>query len=455
MIDSLKKWFLDNKKQILEDYFAFLRFKTISADHSKMDEMIKCSNWLENYLKEIGLQTEIIKTPTFPIVFAKNQPREEKSTLLIYGHYDVMPVDPIHEWLSDPFEPIIKEDHVYARGASDNKGQIFYTLVALKGLKELGIELDFNIKITIEGEEEATSKGFYQTIESIKDKIKADFLLVVDFNIPEINTPAITLGLRGMSALTCEFTGSHIDLHSGEHGGFAYNPLRAAAEVLSKLYNANGKVLVDGFYDDVEELTVEDKKLYDLEFDEDRYKKTFGLKAFAGEKNFSPIESNWIRPTLEINGIGGGYFEKGFKTVIPAKVTVKISSRLVPNQKPEKIFQLLKDFLEKKSPKEIDIKIEAEGGGMAVRGDSTSLLAKAAENAYTEVFGKPCKKILAGGSVPIVGEIVSKLNCNVVMMGMALADDNFHAPNEHFGVDRFEKGFLTVAKLLKNFDTGK
>jgi acetylornithine deacetylase/succinyl-diaminopimelate desuccinylase-like protein len=445
MLDDLKLWYKKNYDKLLNSYFEFLRFKTISANDDNEKEMIACSDWLLNYLKNIGFESQIIQTISYPIVFAEKIIDKKLPTLLIYGHYDVQPVDPLDKWLTDPFEPVIKENKVFARGASDNKGQVFYSIAAMHALFDLNKELGVNIKICIEGEEESSSKGLFSSLDSLKEKFKADYLLVVDFGIPDKNIPAITLGIRGISALSVEFVGSSIDLHSGEHGGLAYNPLRGAVEVLSKLIDENGKIRVENFYDDIEEVSEE---IYDLDFDENKYKKTFKIKGLGGEKAFRGIRANWFRPTLEINGIGGGYFEKGFKTVIPARVQVKISSRLVPKQKPDKIAKLIKDFLEKNTPKEIDIKVEYEGGGLPLRANETSLIAKASAKAFEEVFGKPCRKILAGGSVPVIGMIADKLKCQLVMIGTALIDDNIHAPNEHFGLDRFEKGFLTVARIL-------
>lgn len=454
MLDDLKKWYLKNYDEILKDYFVFLRFKTISATKENKNELIACSNWLSSYFTKIGMFSEILETSTYPIVYAEKIIDKNLPTLLIYGHYDVQPVEPLDEWNSDPFEPTLKTNNVYARGASDNKGQVFFSIIAMKCLLELKKKLNVNIKFCIEGEEESKSKGLFERLDAIKDKLKSDYLIVIDFGIPSADMPAITLGIRGLVSLSCEFTGSSSDLHSGEHGGLAYNPLRGVVEVLSKLIDQSGRVNIEHFYDDVKKIDDVEKK-YDLDFDEENYKKTFGLKGLGGEKEFRGIQACWFRPTIEINGIGGGYFQKGFKTVIPAKVQVKISSRLVPDQKPEKIVSLIKDFLEKNIPKQIDIKVKYEGGGKSLLADSSSLIAKAAAKAYEEVFGKTCKKILAGGSVPVVASIVDKIHCEPVMMGTATIEDNIHAPNEHFGMDRFLKGFLTVARTIMLLEQGK
>jgi acetylornithine deacetylase/succinyl-diaminopimelate desuccinylase-like protein len=448
MLKEFKSWYTKNFDELLNSYLEFLKFKTISAKKENKSELVRCADWLARYIKKIGMNPEVIQTSTYPIVYAEKIIDEKLPTLLIYGHYDVQPVDPILEWTSDPFEPIVKDDIVYARGASDDKGQIFYSILAMQSILSLKKKLNINIKFCIEGEEESKSKGLFESIDKLKEKFKSDYLLVVDFGLPAKDIPAITLGIRGLISLSCEFIGSKTDLHSGEHGGLAYNPLRAVVEVLAKLVDKDGRVNIEHFYDDVTEIE-NPKKLFDLDFDVEKYKTTFGIKELGGEKDFKGVQANWLRPTLEINGIGGGYFQEGFKTVIPSKVSVKISSRLVPNQNPDKIVNLIKDFLEKNVPKQIDIKVKYEGGGGAVRADGNSLIAKATAEAYEEVFEKPCKRILAGGSVPVVEKIVEKLKCQPVMMGTALMGDNIHAPNEHFGLDRFEKGFLTVARIIQ------
>jgi acetylornithine deacetylase/succinyl-diaminopimelate desuccinylase-like protein len=447
MIQDLKTWYKKNSKEILSDYFTFLKFKTISAKKNN-PEMISCCKWLSEYLKKIGLKAEIINTPVYPLVYGEMILDKKLPTLMIYGHYDVQPIDPIEQWKTEPFEPTIVDGEVYARGASDNKGQIFYSMVALRSLMELNKKLKVNIKFCIEGDEESSSKGLFSALDSLKDKLKSDYLLVVDFGIPKKDEPAITLGIRGLTTLSLEFTGSSNDLHSGEHGGLAYNPLRAVCELLGNLIDENGKVRIEHFYDDVEKLEKEEIRSYNLDFDVDAYKMAYGMKDIGGEKEFKGLVANWFRPTVEINGISGGYFNEGFKTVIPSKVQVKLSARLVPNQDPNKIAKLIKDFLEKKCPKAIEIKVKQEGGGKALRSKNESKIAVAASKAYEEVYCKPCKKILAGGSVPVVAEIVQKIKCEPVMMGTSLPDDNIHAPNEHFGLDRFEMGFLTVARTI-------
>lgn len=453
-MDDIKAWFYKNKNEILEDYFTFLKFQTISAKKNNK-EMDLCAKWLEAYLNKIGFKSEVIKTKVYPLVYAEKIVDPDLPTLMIYGHYDVQPIDPIEKWNSNPFEPVIKDDEVFARGASDNKGQMFYSIMALKAFFELKKKINLNIKFCIEGDEESSSKGLFQALDSIKDKLKTTYLLVADFGMPKKDMPAITLGIRGLVTLSVDLKGSKNDLHSGEHGGLAYNPLRAAVEILGNLIDENGKIKIDHFYDDVS-IDEKEMKSYDFDyFDEDEYKRKYEMKDLGGEKEFRGLEANWFRPTIEINGIGGGYFGEGFKTVIPSDVNIKLSARLVPNQDPDKIIALIKDFLEKKCPKAIEIKVRREGGGQALYTKMDNKLANAAIKAYEKVYSKPCKKIIAGGSVPVVAMMVKKLKCDALMMGVSLPDDNIHAPNEHFGLDRFEKGFQIVANTIKFLEETK
>lgn len=450
----MKDWFLENFDNIKGDLFTFLKFKTISADPSYKEEIIACSKWLSSYLEKIGLKSTILKTPTYPIVFAENKNfLKDKPTLLIYGHYDVQPVDPIEEWHSDPFEPMEKNGNIYARGALDDKGQVFYAICAVKALLEK--KLPINIKFCIEGEEESSSSGLEATLSEYREKLKSDYLLAIDFNMPDASTPAITLGARGSVSMSIEFTGSDTDLHSGEHGGLAYNPLHALVETFAKFWDEKGRVAIKGFYDDVKDLSQEQKKKLDLVFDKERYKNEFGVEALFHEEGYTNLESNWFRPILMINGIGGGYFGSGFKSVIPKKAIAKVSCRIVPDQNPEKIAHLIKEFLQKHVKKGIKLKIDVIDTGLALRGDCETPLAKAVSQAMEEVFKKPCKYIYCGGSVPVVANISKELNVKPVMIGMGISTDNIHAPNEHFEIERFRKGFLCTARAIEILGGGK
>lgn len=447
-MEAFKQWYQSNYKKIQEEFFTLLKFESISTDCAYHPKCIDCANWLQKLLGEIGLTVELINTSTLPLVYAEDLSAGGK-TLLIYGHYDVQPVDPLDLWKSSPFEPTIRDNQVFARGALDNKGQLFYTLMALKAYKKLKGSFPVNIKLVLEGEEEAGSTGFLEVLPSIKEKLKADFLLVPDVDLLDEETPTVTYGVRGIIAFEIELTGSNSDLHSGTHGGIAFNPNRALASLLAKLWDEDGKITIDGFYDDVSELSHSDKNKLTMEFDHEKYSKEFGVKAFSGEKGCSTSESNWIRPTLEINGMTGGYTGEGFKTVIPAKASAKISCRLVPNQDPRKIEAQIQTFFEKNIEPGIEISINFLDGARAARGSFDSKIARAVSDSMSEVFGKKTVSILSGGSIPVVADLAKETNSELLLMGLGVPSDNIHAPNEHFGLDRFEKGFLTVAKTVE------
>ena len=397
----------------------------------------------------MGLQVELWKTPGYPVVFAQNlSAGPSRPTLLIYHHYDVQPVDPLELWHSEPFKPVIKNNQVYARGAADNKGQCFYSLNAVRAFLALSKKLQINLKIFIEGEEESGGKGTTHILQEKKEALKADHLLIVDLDIPAPGVPAITLGLRGLTALQVELKNSAMDLHSGSHGGIALNPNRALAKLLAGMWDEEGKVTIPGFYEGLEKTSAEELGALDLDFDPESYQRSFGVKAFAGEKGYSLLESNWLRPTLEINGMSGGYAGEGFKTVIPAQAKAKISCRLVPGQDPEKIGDAIARYFEKNAPKGIEIKIEKLHGAKAFRSSPLSPIAQTAAQAYEEVFGKKCKRLLSGASIPIVGDLARASGADVALIGVGLPEDAIHSPNEHFGLDRFEQGFLVISRIL-------
>lgn len=450
-LTHLKKWFESHLEELKSDYFAFLRFQSISADPDCQNEMSLCADWLRIYIeKHCGMKAQIIKTVGAPLVYAEDKRfGASLPTLLIYGHYDVQPVDPLELWESNPFEPTERNEKIYARGALDDKGQIFYVLAAIRASRALGRELPVQLKLCIEGEEESSSKGLSGALESLKEKLSADFLLVVDFGQFDETTPAATLSARGINGFEVILKGSKEDLHSGIHGGMAYNPNRALVELLAKVWDENGRVQIDGFYDDVLELSPDEKARYAFLFDEESYRKEFDIGAIGGEEGRSLAEKNTMRPTFEINGISGGYAGKGFKTVIPSVASAKISCRLVPNQDPKKIAKAVAHFLKKHVKAGIRIEVKDLGGEKAFWGNPDSQIAKAVRLAASEVMGKECKIVLGAGSIPIIAAMADLLGVEVVGMGQGLATDNIHAPNEHFDFRRFEYGFLTFARTLE------
>jgi acetylornithine deacetylase/succinyl-diaminopimelate desuccinylase-like protein len=339
------QWFEKNEKQILQDFLQFLKFPSISTDPAYKDNCLQTAEWLRCYLQKIGMTAVLWENPGLPVVFAEYcKAGPSRPTILLYQHYDVQPVDPLDLWQSAPFEPAIKEGKIYARGASDNKGQCFLTITALKGLLQVANDLQINLKLFIEGEEESGGKGTQYVIEKKKEALKADYLFAIDFDLPEKGVPGLTLGFRGLVAFNIECTNAAVDLHSVAHGGIALNPNRILAEILSKLWDEDGRIAIPHFYDEVKVWKKEELEKIDLSFDEQTYRKEFGVGAFSKQKGISHREANWIYPTVEINGMWGGYTGAGFKTVIPAKAFAKISCRLVPEQDPKKIEQLVRDF---------------------------------------------------------------------------------------------------------------
>ncbi len=449
-LEKLKAHYKKNEKEILRDFFTFLKFQSISSESDYNTETANCAEWVGSYLKKIGFTVELWPTDKHPVIFASNlHAGLEKPTLLIYNHYDVQPVDPVDLWTSPPFEPTIREGQVYARGAQDNKGQCFYTLQALKALIELDGKLPINIKLCIEGEEECGSQGLASILEAKKEELKADYLAIIDLGMRSLAEPSLTLGIRGILTMDVEVQGATRDAHSGCNGGLLYNPNHALVEILSKLRDSEGKITVPGFYDDIIPLSNTERKEISWTFDAKDFQKAMGASPTGGERKFQHLERNWIRPTLEINGISGGYTGTGFKTVIPAKASAKISCRLVPGQQPKKVGQLVADFLEKNAPEGIGISVELHPGGTAVRSKSDSKIVKAFSQAYTEVFNYPCSFILEGASIPIVTQLTHACGADVVLAGLGLQEDCIHAPDEHFGLDRIELGYLTIARTLE------
>lgn len=450
-IADLKKIFEEYNDKWIQDYFTFLKFQSISSEPEFQNEVLACAEWISNYLKNIGFKVETWPTTGHPTIFAENlNAGPSQPTLLIYNHYDVQPVDPLDLWTSPPFEPTVRNGEVYARGAQDNKGQCFYVLFALKALLEKTGRLPINIKLCIEGEEECGSTGLSGLLPKKKDKLNADYLAIVDLGIPSAKKPSITLGVRGLVTMDVEVSSTHTDLHSGSHGGIAYNPIHALIELLASVRDSSGKITIPGFYDSVLDVSMLEKAKVSFEFDATEYEKTFGAKPTGGEKELPPLERNGLRPTFEINGIKGGYSGEGFKTVIAAKAIAKVSCRLVPHQDPHVIGKLVADYLQKHAPEgtKVNVKIHP-GSGTALRASADSAIAKAFSKAYEEIFNSNCEKVLSGASIPIVTELAAACGGEVILVGLGLATDCIHAPNEHFGLDRIEKGFLSITRAIE------
>ncbi len=449
---EIKKVFETFKDKAFKEYFDFLSIPSVSSEPEFKQEILRGANWVQNYLKELGFKTEVWQTPVHPVVFGSwDKAGPKQPTLLIYNHYDVQPADPLELWETPPFEPTVRKGEVYARGAQDNKGQCFFVLQAIKALLKSTGSLPINVKLIIEGEEECGSVGIHSLLKKKAKELKADYLAIVDLGIPKIDEPTLTLGIRGIITMQVTAKGSNTDLHSGFHGGIVFNPIHGLIQLLDKLRDPKGKITIPGYYDDVVSLSKKERKEINFSFNESRYNKEFGTLATGGETKFLPTERAWIRPTIEVNGIWGGYTGSGFKTVIPAEAHAKVSCRLVPDQKPAKIAKMVENFLKKNAPKGLDIKVSHyEGGGPAVRITPASPLVQGFAKAYTEVFGKPCRFIYGGGSIPIVTDLAKAAKADVVMLGLGLATDKIHAPNEHFGLNRIEMGAQIIAQALQN-----
>ena len=450
-IERLGALYDEAADQIQEDYFNFLRFKSISSEVEFKSEVLDCAIWLKNYLEEGQFKVEFWEGNGHPVVFGENlDAGPDKPTILFYGHYDVQPVDPLNLWESPPFEPVLKDGNVYARGAQDNKGQAMYVISALRSLIKNNGKLPVNVKLCIEGEEECGSFLLQEKLKLKKAELKADYLAVVDLFVASEDHPTIPLGFRGITTMTMEITGSNTDLHSGSHGGIVYNPNHALVEILAKLRDDTGKITVPGFYEDVTEVDEAIRSKMPEDTNPENYEQIFGAKPIGGEKAYNMLESASMRPTLEINGLAGGYAGDGFKTVIPAKALAKISCRLVPDQDPDKIWKQVTDYIKKIAPEGLSIDFPGHPeGGKPFRSDHNSFIVKSLARVYQEIAGVEPGYFLEGGSIPVISNLVEAVGGETVLMGWGMIDDNMHAPNELFGMRRFKKGFLSIARLLE------
>jgi acetylornithine deacetylase/succinyl-diaminopimelate desuccinylase-like protein len=440
-----------NVGEVLSDYFTFLKFRTISSDRNCEKEMNGCALWLSEYLKKGGLDAEVIKTSSYPVVIGKTQHIEGMPTILFYGHYDVQDVEPLGEWGSDPFDPVVKDGVVYARGAVDNKGQVFYFINAVIDWLKLN-KGNLNIKICIEGEEESGSLGLEEKLIELKDRLACDYLVVVDCDMLKEDRPAVTLGVRGILPFEVEVRGADRDLHSGSHGGMVYSAAKALVQLLDGCWDTDGRVKIPHFYDDVKGVSEEELKRYYMELDDEKYKSEFGIRVLERGKRKNSLYDAWFEPTLEINGIRSGHIKEGMKTIIPAAATAKLSCRLVVGQKIDKLKEVISNFFHKKIIKGMDIDIRFFNGGEAVKGEVDSYLVESLVRAHSEVFNKGCEKVFMGGSVPIVGKMHKVLGCEVAMMGMELLSDGIHGPNEHFSLKRLSQGHAVILKFLTAFN---
>ena len=447
-----------DKKRFLEQWMDFLKIPSVSADPAHKKDVAKGAEWVKSALLNAGCpHAEIIQTPGHPIVFGEYLLDPSLPTVLVYGHYDVQPADPIDLWDSPPFEPIIKntaihpDGAVFARGSCDDKGQMFMHIKAFEVMLSETV-LDCNIKFMIEGEEEVGSDNLEDFVKSNKEKLACDIIIISDTGMIAQDQPSITTGLRGLSYMEVTVTGPNRDLHSGLYGGSVQNPINVLCEMISQLRDENKKITIPDFYEDVIELSTEERAEMDkAPLDLEEFKNSIGIDAIEGEKGFNTEERRSIRPTLDVNGIWGGYTGEGAKTVIPSKAHAKISMRLVPDQDWHKVSEQFTDYFKSIAPAGVEVDVITHHGGYAYVTPIETIGYKAAHQAYLETFGKAPIPKRGGGSIPIVPMFEKELGVKSILMGFGLDSDAIHSPNEHYGIFNFFKGIETIPKFYKNY----
>lgn len=441
-----------NHSRFLAELKDLLRIPSISTLPEHKDDCRRAAEFLAAELKRIGFENvRLIETEGHPLVYGDWLHATGKATALVYGHYDVQPADPIDEWITPPFEPTERNGNIYARGAVDDKGQVWAQVKALESLMAANKCLPLNVRVLFEGEEEVGGEGIAAYVASKPENLKADFALVSDTDLFADGLPTLCVGLRGMIYTEVEVRGSRTDLHSGMYGGAAPNPFVALANIITKLKDENGKINIPGFYDDVIPPSPEELAAWkSLPFDEEHYRETeVGSAKLVGESGFSVLERTWSRPTLDVHGMPGGFIGAGAKTVIPAKAVAKVSMRLVPNMTPANAFQQYKSYVEKIAPQGVNVDVRLLHSGDACLIPVNNRYIQAATRALHEVWGKDTVFIRSGGSIPIVGDFDRHLGLPSVMMGFGLPDDNIHAPNEKFKLQNFEMGIRSLIRFME------
>ena len=441
-----------NKDRFLEELLELLRIPSVSARSEHKDDMKKCAEAVKQRLLDAGVdKAAIYPTEGHPVVYGEKITDPAKPTVLVYGHYDVQPPDPLELWNSGPFDPVIKDGKIYARGSADDKGQFYMHVKALEMMVKTG-SLPTNIKFCIEGEEEIGSPNLAKFVSSHKDLLKADVILISDTSMISLDTPSIDIGVRGLSYIEVEVTGPNRDLHSGVYGGAVANPITILAKMIASCHDENNHITIPGFYDDVVEATPAERKLMAAApYDEAAYKKDLGVSELWGEKGYTTNERTGIRPTLELNGIWGGYTAEGAKTVLPSKATAKISARLVPNQSSTVITAKLLNYFRQIAPPGVTVKAEEHHGGEPYMTPIDSKAYQSAAKAIEAVFHKAPIPVRGGGSIPICSLFEKELGIKIVFMGIGLDSDNLHSPNEKFDLVNFYKGIETIPYFHKYF----
>ncbi|MCF0166282.1 MAG: dipeptidase [Bacteroidales bacterium] len=448
----MEKYYAENRERFLNELFSLLEIPSISSDPAHKEDMHRCAARLKELLLAAGAdKAEVCPTEGHPVVFAQRLTDPKAPTILVYGHYDVQPVDPIELWKSDPFKPEIREDAIWARGANDDKGQAFMHIKAFEYLVAKGLQRH-NIKFILEGEEEIGSPSLAKWASEHKDLLACDIMLVSDTTMLDEKVPSINCGMRGLSYMEIEVTGPDKDLHSGHYGGAVVNPINALCGIVDRLIDENGRVTIEGFYDDVVELSASDREqLARAPFNQEEYNANIGISEVDGEKGYSTLERTGIRPSLDVNGIWGGFTGVGSKTVLPSVAHAKISMRLVPNQDSEKISQLFEKHILAHVPKGVKVKVIHHHGGNGFLIPISSPAYKAASRAMTEVYGIEPVPSRGGGSIPVLADMQRILDADPLLMGFGLERDCIHSPNESYLLSQFDKGLRSIALFYKYF----
>lgn len=448
----IKQYIEENKQRLLDELFELLRFPSVSADPKYKADVLKAADYVAKKLVDAGADhVEVCQTAGYPIVYGEKIIDAGLPTVLVYGHYDVQPADPLELWKTPPFEPTVRDGKIYARGACDDKGQFYMHVKAFELMMQTNT-LPCNIKFMIEGEEEVGSSNLSIFVKENKLRLKADVVLISDTSMISMEHPSLETGLRGLSYLEIEVTGPNRDLHSGVYGGAVANPATILAKMIASLHDEDNHIAIPGFYDDVQELTeTERAELNGAPYDEAEYKTDLDIAEVWGEKGYTTFERTGTRPTLEVNGIWGGYIGEGAKTVLPSKASAKISMRLVPNQTSEKITKLFTDHFLSIAPKSVKVKVTPHHGGEPAVTPTDSIAYKAAQKAIAEAFGKQPIPTRGGGSIPIVALFEAELGLKTVLMGFGLDSDALHSPNEKYDIFNYYKGIETIPLFHKYF----
>ena len=451
-MEYIKTYLSEHQERFIQELLSLLRIPSVSADKAFKEHVHEAASFIAKKLVAAGADNvEICPTAGYPIVYGEKLVDKKLPTVLVYGHYDVQPADPLELWTSPPFEPVVKEGKIYARGASDDKGQMYMHLKAFEMMMANG-GVPCNVKFMIEGEEEVGSDNLETFVRANTERLACDVVLVSDTALISLDNPSITTGLRGLSYVEVEVTGPNRDLHSGIYGGAVANPINVLADMIASLHDEKGYITIPGFYDDVDEVSSEERALMaKAPFSLDNYKAHLDIADVQGEEGYSTLERTSIRPTLDVNGIWGGYIGEGAKTVLPSKAFAKISMRLVPNQDSAKITKLFQQHFESIAPASVKVKVKPHHGGEAAVTPTDSIAYKAAEQAMETTFGKRPIPLRSGGSIPIVTMFEQVLGIKTVLMGFGLDSDAIHSPNEHFAIENYLKGIETIPHFYKNF----